>query len=140
MAVTIDVGEADDIHPKNKQDVGKRLALWALGTTYDQDIVRSGPLYRSHRQENGKIVIAFDYVGEGLVAKGEQLKGFAIAGADQEFVFADAEIKGDAVIVSSPTVGEPVAVRYAWASNPDCNLYNKCGLPASPFRTDDWKQ
>lgn len=139
MAITIDVGEADDIHPKNKQDVGKRLALWALGTTYGKQIVYSGPLYRCHRKGKGEIVVEFDHVGGGLVAKGDGLKGFAVAGADKKFVFADAKIVGQTVVVSSREVAQPVAVRYAWASNPDCNLYNDAGLPASPFRTDDWK-
>jgi sialate O-acetylesterase len=140
MAITIDVGEADDIHPKNKQDVGKRLALWALGTTYGKGNVCSGPLYKASRRQDGAIVVQFDHVGDGLVAKGGKLKGFAIAGPDRKFVFADARIEGDAVVVSSPEVKEPAAVRYAWASNPDCNLYNKAGLPASPFRTDDWAE
>ena len=139
MAITIDVGEAEDIHPKNKQDVGKRLALWALGTTYGKQIVYSGPLYRCHRKGEGEIVVEFDHVGGGLVAKGEKLKGFAIAGADKEFVSADAKIVGQTVVVSSTEVAHPVAVRYAWASNPDCNLYNDADLPASPFRTDDWE-
>jgi sialate O-acetylesterase len=139
MAITIDVGEADDIHPKNKQDVGKRLAFWALGTTYGQSIVYSGPIYKSVAKQDGKIAVKFDHVGDGLKAKGEKLKGFAIAGEDRQFVFADAEIAGsDTVVVSSEKVAAPVAVRYAWASNPDCNLYNSAGLPASPFRTDDW--
>jgi sialate O-acetylesterase len=140
MAVTIDVGEADDIHPKNKQDVGKRLAIWALGTTYGQDIVYCGPLFECHRKQDGKIVIQFDHVGDGLMFKGEKLRGFAIAGEDQQFVFADAEIVDDTVVVSSPKVEDPVAVRYGWASNPDCNLFNKAGLPASPFRTDSWEK
>jgi len=140
MAVTIDVGEADDIHPKNKQDVGKRLALWALGTTYGKQIVYSGPLYRCHRKQEGEIVVEFDHVGGGLAAKGDKLKGFAVAGADKAFVFADAKIVGQTVVVSSKEVADPVAVRYAWAANPDCNLYNDAGLPASPFRTDDWKE
>ncbi len=138
MAITIDVGEANDIHPKNKQEVGKRLALWALGTTYGKDIVYSGPVYKSMRKQDGKIVVQFDHCGDKLVAKDGKLKGFAIAGEDQEFVFADAEIKGNTVVVSSPDVKKPVAVRYAWASNPDCNLVNSAGLPASPFRTDEW--
>jgi len=138
MAITIDLGEANDIHPKNKQDVGKRLALWALGTTYDQDIVYSGPVYASMQKQDGKIVLEFEHVGDGLVAKDGKLKGFAIAGPDKEFVFAEAEIVGTRVVVSSPEVDDPAAVRYAWASNPDCNLYNSAGLPASPFRTDDW--
>ena len=140
MAITIDVGEAEDIHPKNKQDVGKRLALWALGTTYGKDVVYSGPLYKSMCKQDGKIVLEFDHTGDGLVAKGGKLKGFAVAGEDQQFVFADAEIAAGKVVVSSPNVKDPVAVRYAWADNPDCNLYNSAGLPASPFRTDGWEE
>jgi sialate O-acetylesterase len=139
MAVIIDIGEADDIHPKNKQDVGKRLALWALAKTYGKDLVYSGPIYKSMKVDDGKIILNFDHVGEGLIAKGdEQLKGFAIAGSDRKFVWADAKIDGDTVVVSSDKVPEPAAVRYAWADNPVCNLYNKEDLPASPFRTDDW--
>ena len=140
MAVTVDVGEANDIHPKNKQDVGKRLALWALAAVYGKDLVFSGPLYQSHEKRDGRIVIRFRHVGGGLVAKGDRLKGFAIAGADKKFVFAEAAIDGETVVVSSSEVKDPAAVRYAWASNPDCNLYNKAGLPASPFRTDDWPE
>jgi sialate O-acetylesterase len=139
MAVTVDLGEAGNIHPKNKQDVGKRLALWALAKTYGRDLVYCGPLYRSMRNEGDKIIVRFDQAGGGLVAKGDQLKGFAIAGADKEFRWADAAIEGDTVVVRSPQVKDPAAVRYAWASNPDGNLYNKAGLPASPFRTDDWE-
>jgi len=139
MAVIIDIGEANDIHPKNKQDVGKRLALWALAETYGQDVVYSGPLYESMEIEDGKVVLHFDHVGGGLLAQGgAPLKGFAIAGADKKFVWANAEIKGDTVVVSSEDVAAPVAVRYAWADNPVCNLYNQAGLPASPFRTDIW--
>jgi len=107
MAITIDIGEANDIHPKNKQDVGKRLALWALGTTYGQNIVYSGPLYKSMTRQDGKIVVKFDHVGEGLVAKGDKLKGFAIAGENQEFVFADAQIVDGTVVVSSAQVAAP---------------------------------
>ena len=140
MAVTIDIGAAKDIHPKNKQDVGGRLARWALAKTYGKDIVYSGPLYKSMEKKGGRIVIHFDHPGTGLVAKdGGQLKGFAIAGADQKFVWAEARIVGDTVVVSNPDVPDPVAVRYAWADNPVCNLYNREGLPASPFRTDTWK-
>ena len=139
MAVIIDIGEADDIHPKNKQDVGKRLALWALANSYGKDVVYSGPLYTSMERKGSKIVLHFDHVGGGLVAGGDKpLKGFAIAGADQKFVWADARIVGDTVVVGSESVKDPVAVRYAWADNPICNLYNKAGLPASPFRTDAW--
>lgn len=139
MAVIIDIGEADNIHPKNKQDVGKRLALWALARTYGKKLVYYGPVYESMQVDGNRIVLYFDHVGGGLVARGnEQLKGFAIAGADREFVWADARIEGDKIVVSSEKVPEPVAVRYAWADNPVCNLYNKEGLPATPFRTDDW--
>ena len=138
MATIIDIGEAADIHPKNKQDVGKRLALWALAKTYKRDVVQSGPLYRSIKVRDGKIVLRFDCVGDGLVAKGGPLRGFAIAGADRKFVWADAVIEGKTVVVSSPQVPSPAAVRYAWADNPVCNLYNATDLPASPFRTDTW--
>jgi sialate O-acetylesterase len=140
MAVTIDVGEANDIHPKNKQDVGKRLALWALGTTYGKQLTYCGPLPKSFAKQDGKMVVAFDHVGGGLVTKGDQPTGFAIAGADQRFVWAAAKIVGDTVEVSSPEVKDPAAVRYGWAPNPKGNLFNKDGLPASPFRSDDWKQ
>jgi len=137
--VTIDIGEADDIHPKNKQDVGWRLAAWALANTYGRDIVYSGPLYDSMSVEDGKIRLHFKHVGSGLIAKDEEgLKGFVIAGEDRKFVWANATIDGDTVVVSSPEVAAPVAVRYAWANNPVCNLYNKEGFPASPFRTDTW--
>ncbi len=138
MAVIIDIGEANNIHPKNKQDVGKRLALWALAGSYGKKLEYCGPIYKSMRVEGNKIILHFDHVGGGLVADGgEPLKGFAIAGADRKFVWADAKIDGDTVVVGSDKVSEPAAVRYAWANNPVCNLYNKEGLPASPFRTDD---
>jgi sialate O-acetylesterase len=139
MATIIDIGEADDIHPRNKQDVGKRLALWALAKTHGKAIGWSGPLYRSRKVRDDEIVVHFDHVNGGLVAQGGQpLKGFAIAGADRQFLWADARIEGDTVVVRSDEVSRPVAVRYAWADNPVCNLYNGAGLPASPFRTDDW--
>ncbi len=139
MAVIIDIGEADDIHPKNKQDVGKRLALWALAGSYGKKLVYSGPIYKSMKVEVDKIILNFGHVGSRLVAGGGRaLKGFAIAGADRKFVWADAKIVGDGVVVGCDEVSEPVAVRYAWADNPVCNLYNKEDLPASPFRTDDW--
>ena len=148
LAVTIDVGEAGDIHPKNKQTVGERLALVAEGTVYGKKIEYYGPMYDSMKVEDGKIRLAFSHVGGGLTAgkmtdKGwsateEKLTGFAIAGDDKKFVWADAKIDGDGVVVSSDQVKKPVAVRYGWANNPSCNLYNKDGLPASPFRTDDW--
>ena len=141
MAVTIDIGEARDIHPRNKQDVGKRLALWALASVYGEDITATGPIYKSCKREGNRIIVEFDHVGGGLAAKdGEEPKGFVIAGADRKFVWADAKIEGATVIVSSLDIAEPVSVRYAWAANPICNLYNKAGLPASPFRTDDWDE
>ncbi len=140
MAVTIELGEAGDIHPKNKQDVGKRLALWALAEVYGKDIVYSGPIYKGMKREGEKIILSFDQTDGGLVAEGGKLRGFAIAGEDRNFVWAEARIEGDTVVVSSPEVKQPVAVRYGWASNPDCNLYNEAGLPASPFRTDQWEQ
>ena len=137
LAVTIDLGEADDIHPRNKQDVGLRLALAARGKVYGHKIVYSGPVYRSMKVEGRKARLTFDHVGRGLVARGGgPLKGFAIASADLKFVWAEAEIDGDTVVAWSEEVETPVAVRYAWANNPICNLYNKDGLPASPFRTD----
>jgi len=137
IAVTIDVGEAEDIHPKNKQDVGFRLAQWALARTYSKPLVPGGPLYRGMRRDGASIVLEFDCIGSGLEAKGgEPLKGFAICGPDRNFVWAQARIVGDTVVVSSPGVLDPTAVRYAWANNPVCNLANKDGFPASPFRTD----
>ncbi len=138
MAVIIDIGDAKDIHPKNKQDVGKRLALWAQAKVYGKDVVPSGPLYESMKVDGSRARISFKHAGSGLEARGGKLAGFAVAGEDRKFVWAEASIEGDEVVVSSPAVRAPVAVRYAWADNPDCNLYNKEGLPASPFRTDDW--
>jgi sialate O-acetylesterase len=138
QAVIIDIGEEKDIHPKNKQDVGARLALAAEAISYGKDVVYSGPVYKAMKVDGGKAVLTFEHIGGGLVAKGDKLAGFAIAGEDRKFVWADARIEGDTVVVSSDKVAAPVAVRYAWADNPDCNLYNKAGLPASPFRTDQW--
>ena len=138
MAVTIDIGEANDIHPKNKQDVGKRLALNALNKVYNKNVKYSGPMYKSMSIDGNKIRLKFEHTADGLVAKGEKLTGFAIAGSDQKYVWAEAKIEGKNIIVSSPQITSPVAVRYAWATNPICNLYNSEGLPASPFRTEDW--
>lgn len=138
VAVTIDVGEADNVHPHNKSAVGQRLSLWALGTTYHQQIVYSGPLFDSQKIEGSTLRVKFKHEGGGLVAHGDSLRGFAIAGQDHVYHWAQAVIDGDTVVVSSSDAPTPVAVRYAWADNPDCNLYNKEGLPASPFRTDDW--
>lgn len=141
QAVIIDIGEEKDIHPRNKQDVGYRLALAAEKVAYDKDIVFSGPVYRSMEIKGDKIILSFSSTGSGLWGKDKYgyLKGFSIAGADKKFKWAKATIDGDKVTVYSEEVVNPVAVRYAWADNPDdANLYNKEGLPASPFRTDDW--
>lgn len=136
MAVITDVGDPNDIHPKDKETVGIRLSLIARAKVYGENIVYSGPICKSVKIDGNKVIIGFDHVDGGLVAKGDKLKGFAIAGADRKFVWADAVIKGDKVIVSSPQVEKPVAVRYGWDDCPDINLFNKAGLPASPFRTD----
>jgi len=155
MSVSIDladVGNPGDIHPKNKKDAGERLALWALAKDYGKkDLVYSGPLYKEMTIEAGRIRITFDSVGSGLTAATKRgydpmvkdpsgvLKRFAIAGEDKKWVWADAVIEGKTVVVSSPDVPKPVAVRYAFSRNPvGCNLYNNEGLPASPFRTDGW--
>jgi sialate O-acetylesterase len=138
MAVTIDIGEANNIHPANKRDVGYRLARWALVKDYGQDIVFSGPIYKCMKKEGNKIRLFFDYVSSGLVAKGEKLEGFAIAGEDRKLIWADAVIDGGTVVVWSDKVADPVTVRYGWAKYPFCNLFNADGLPASPFRTDSF--
>jgi len=138
MAVITDVGEEKDIHPKQKQPVGERLALAARAIAYGEKIEYSGPVYSGLKIEGSRAVLSFTHVGGGLVAKGEKLVGFAIAGADQKFVPADAEIKGDKIIVSSSLIAQPVAVRFGWENYPMLNLWNKAGLPASPFRTDDF--
>jgi sialate O-acetylesterase len=140
MAVAIDLGEWNDIHPLNKEDVGKRLALAAQKVAYgDEEVVYSGPIYQSMKIQDNKIIITFTNIGSGLIAKGVgELKHFAIAGPDKKFVWAKAKIQADKVIVCNDNITNPVAVRYAWADNPEgANLYNKQGLPASPFRTDE---
>lgn len=140
MAVTIDLGEAADIHPKNKQEVGHRLALAVRAQTYGEKISYSGPLYQSYRIEGEKIRLFFTHTDRGMNPQGDTvLKGFAIAGIDHRFHWADAVVEGNSIVVSSPEVKQPLAVRYAWADNPIGNLYNGAGLPASPFRTDDWR-
>jgi sialate O-acetylesterase len=139
MAVIIDIGDTNDIHPRDKLNVGHRLALWALARTYQKAIAYSGPLYRSISIEGDRIRIQFEHASGLKTADGAAPKAFAIAGADRRFYWADARIDGDTIVVSSPKVSKPVAVRYAWADNPEVNLYNSAKLPASPFRTDDWK-
>jgi sialate O-acetylesterase len=138
MAVIIDVGDADNIHPRDKQTVGKRLALIAQARDYSQDVEYSGPVYSSMAVEDMQIRLQFDHIDSGLVAKDGPLTGFAIAGADRKFHWAKAAVEGKTIVVKSDEVAAPVAVRYAWADDPACNLYNGAGLPASPFRTDDW--
>ncbi|MFZ2285401.1 MAG: sialate O-acetylesterase [Bacteroidales bacterium] len=140
MAVTIDIGEWNDIHPLNKKDVGTRMALVAQKVAYsDNEVVWSGPTYKSMTVKRGKIILSFDHPGSGLVAKGGgELQQFAIAGADMKFIWAKAKIRGDRVIVKGENLKHPVAVRYAWADNPaGANLCNREGLPAAPFRTDN---
>jgi sialate O-acetylesterase len=140
MAVATDIGEWNDIHPLNKEDVGKRLALAAQKVAYgDEEVVYSGPIYQSMKIQANKIVITFTNTGSGLIAKGGgELKHFTVAGADKKFIWAKAKIEGDKVIVWNADITNPEAVRYAWADNPEgANLYNKEGLPASSFRTDE---
>jgi len=140
MSVTIDIGDGENIHPKNKQEVGRRLALIALAKTYGDQIVYSGPSLISHQIKGSTMSLDFKFTDGGLVAKdGASLTGFSIAGEDQQFHWAKAVVQGNHIIVSSTEVTAPVAVRYAWGNNPVCNLYNGAGLPASPFRTDDWQ-
>lgn len=138
MAVTVDIGNVNDIHPKNKQDVGKRLALWALAKNYGKTgLVYSGPLYKEMKVDGNKVRLSFEHVGSGLVSRDDKpLSNFTIAGEDNKFVEAKAEIDGGTVVVSSDEVAKPVAVRFAWNQMAEPNLSNKEGLPASPFRTD----
>ncbi len=139
MAITVDIGDPKDIHPKNKQEVGRRLSLWALGDVYGRKVPEtSGPLPAGHEVRGAEVIVSFTHAG-GLKARDGDVKGFEVAGADRQWKPAAARIDGAKAVVSSPDVKEPVAVRYAWAMNPDCNLVNAAGLPASPFRTDDWE-
>jgi sialate O-acetylesterase len=141
MAVIIDTGEAKNVHPHNKAPLGDRLTRLALANVYGRKIEYSGPVYKSMRVEKNVIKLSFTHLGSGLVAKGGPLKGFQIAGSDQKFVDAEATISGSQILVSSPAVTAPTAVRYAWDNFPEglgCNLTNVAGLPASPFRTDHW--
>jgi sialate O-acetylesterase len=162
QAVLIDLGESDDQHPRNKKDVGERLARIALTRQYGKAIVFSGPVYESMKIEGRTIRVKFRHAQGGLVARAlgptydvvsklgktaplvrnspnSELEGFSICGADRSWQWADARIEGDTVAVWSDRVPQPVAVRYAWADNPTCNLQNGAGLPASPFRTDDFR-
>ena len=142
MAVTTDIGNPNDIHPTNKLDVGKRLAFSALKTTYNQPLTVISPIYKAVRFSDNKAILSFDNIGTGLIAKDKYgyLKGFEIAGEDRHFYYAQARIENSLVIVSSPKVSKPVSVRYGWSNAPiEANLFNQEGLPASPFRTDDWE-
>ncbi len=139
LAVAIDVGEAKDIHPKNKYDVGLRLALQALKKTYGKKVVADGPVYKGMIVKGDSIILKFETDGASLKSiDGKKLRSFSVAGSDRKFQWADAKIAGRTVIVRSSKVKKPVAARYAWADNPECNLGNSLGLPASPFRTDNW--
>jgi sialate O-acetylesterase len=140
MAVTLDIGNIDDIHPTNKQEVGRRLALWAMAKAYGKETAYSGPIYKSMAVDGNKVRLEFDHVGGGLVSRdGKPLTDFTVAGADQQFKPANAEIDGNSVVVTCPEVAEPAAVRFAWHDIATPNLSNKDGLPAGPFRTDSWK-
>jgi sialate O-acetylesterase len=141
MATIIDIGEADDIHPRNKQDVGRRLALSALKVAYNIDVVHSGPTFKEIQIDGRMIIISFDNIGSGFYVKDKYgyVNGFTVAGNDKVFHWAKAQISGDKIIVTCDQVKKPVAVRYGWANNPDdLNLFNFESLPATPFRTDDW--
>jgi sialate O-acetylesterase len=161
QAILIDLGESEDIHPRNKKDVGERLARIALAKDYGKSVPFSGPTLSSSKFENGRAMLTFSNTDGGLAAAPlpekeilvsktgktaplqrnspqSQLEGFAICGSDQVWYWADAKIEGETIIVQSDKVPEPVAVRYAWANNPTCNLINGAGLPAGPFRTDDF--
>lgn len=145
MALAIDCGEADDIHPRDKQTVGERLALWALDDVHGLALVSQGPIYSAMEIEGPRLRLTFGSVEGGLeiratenVPGGGGLRGFQVAGEDRQWHWAEAELDADTVLVWAGAVGQPVAVRYAWADNPVANLYNHAGLPAVPFRTDDW--
>jgi sialate O-acetylesterase len=138
LALAVDIGDSANIHPKNKQEVGRRLSLWALATTYGRNNLEySGPGFVSMKPVKDSLQLSFSHVGKGLVALGgDSLSGFAVSNGDSNFAWAAAKIRGNNIVVWSPLIKQPKAVRYAWADNPACNLYNKDGLPAVPFRTD----
>ena len=138
LVVTIDLGLEKDVHYPNKKPVGYRCALAARALAYGEKIEYSGPLFASAEFKEGKAVVSFTHADGGLAAPAGKLKGFLLCGPDKRFVRAEAAIEGDKVVVSSPAVASPIAVRYAWERNPDCNLSNREGLPASPFRSDEF--
>jgi sialate O-acetylesterase len=136
LAVTIDVGDANDVHPRDKRPVGERLALCALANHYGRDVVFSGPTFASMETLPGALKLRFDDAEAGLEVRGAKPAEFAVAGEDGKWFWAEARVEGEAVVVSSPNVPEPRAARYAWQANPEATLYNRAGLPAVPFRTD----
>jgi sialate O-acetylesterase len=139
LAVTIDQGDPEDVHPRRKREVGRRLALWARGAVYGRDVVHEGPRYESVSREPGRLRVRFRHAASPLAARDDgPLRGFAVAGADRAFRWAEARIDGAEVVVWNDAVPAPIAVRYAWADSPDATLVNRAGLPASPFRSDDW--
>jgi len=138
LAVTIDTGDPDNIHPRDKQPVGDRLARCALANYYGKQVVYSGPTIESVERLPGSIRLHLAHTDGGLVVKGDKLEEFSIAGEDRKWYWADAQIEGDTIVVSSPSVPNPKEVRYAWQSNPAATLFNGAGLPAAPFRTDNW--
>jgi len=138
LAVTIDTGDANDIHPKDKKEVGERLALCALASHYCEKVVASGPVFDHVEELPGKLKLHFRNTDGGLVMKGDKPGEFSVAGSDHKWFWAEAKIEGDAVVVSSANVPEPKAARYAWEGNPLATLFNGAGLPAGPFRTDNW--
>jgi sialate O-acetylesterase len=140
LAVITDVGDKDDIHPTKKQPVGARLALLAEKIAYGKKVVAEGPAFRSMKVKGNEAILSFDNIDGGLEAKNGELTGFAVAGEDKKFVWAKAKIEGNKIVVSSPSVEKPTAVRYGWADFPVANLENKEGLPASPFRSDAPKE
>jgi sialate O-acetylesterase len=136
MTVNVDIGEENDIHPKNKQEIGRRLSLWARATAYGEKLTWSGPLVVSGLGKQGSLAVRFQHADGGLAARDGELRGFELAGPDGKWRPAAAVIEGEAVVVRSAEVPDPIAVRYSWAAYPDGNLVNKAGLPASPFRLD----
>ena len=138
MATIIDIGEANDIHPRNKQDVGYRLAQNALAQTYRLDVVPTGPTFRGFRVQGNVTRISFDRAKGLKSVDGQAVIGFSVAGADKKFVWADARIEGETIVLTNPSGVKPVAVRYGWSDNPATNLVNAAGLPTVPFRTDQW--
>jgi len=138
LAVTVDTGDADNIHPKDKKVVGERLALCALANEYGEKIPFAGPTFASMQHLPGALKLRFIHADGGLVVKGDKLAEFSIAGEDRKWFWADAKVEGNSVVVSSPMVPDPQAARYAWQANPEATLFNGAGLPAIPFRTDQW--